>query len=345
MKNAIVLYFTCLAIYDGVSVQLASYSKTSVTFIANLCMDDSLLTRTASNRIQCGLLCSGHSDCRRFLFCPVSLVCTLYPDGTDCPTEQDTTSCSCYMKTSGYDGSDYTCPFGFYGNGCQQVVTDCADGISKDVFTNTEGKERLTYIKPATAAKPFEVYCETQDPGSIIVLERNIDCSSESFNRSLVDYELGFGIVRENSWIGFNRLLAVLNSSPDYKFALRVRLWYNEGECITEYEGFNIGNKETGYKLIMESYTSVAGSSPCGDSLMDDLAVVGYSFTTYDVDYTNTNRCGQKIGAGWWFASHPSCARSYLTGSMDGTESGGLWADNLEGYILKRVVVTVRKIV
>ncbi|KAK6173958.1 hypothetical protein SNE40_017324 [Patella caerulea] len=345
MKEVIIFFLICLAICDGVSVQLTSYRKTSVTFIAKVCVDDSLLTRTTSNRIQCGLLCSGHSGCRRFLFCPVSLVCTLYSDGTDCPVEQDTTSCSCYMKTVGYDGSNYTCPFGFYGNRCQQVVSDCADGVSRGVFTNAEGKNTLVYIKPATSPDPFEVYCETQEPGSIIILNRNVDCSSESFNRSLVDYELGFGIVRENSWIGFTGLLAVLTSSPDNKFALRVEISYNGGECMTEYEGFNIGNKETGYKLIIESYTPVTGFNPCGDSLMDDLAVVGYSFTTYDVDYTDTHLCGQKIGAGWWFASHPNCARSYLTGSMDGTSSGALWADDLEGYILNRIVVTLRKIV
>ncbi|ESP04210.1 hypothetical protein LOTGIDRAFT_59037, partial [Lottia gigantea] len=116
------------------------------------------------------------------------------------------------------------------------------------------------------------------------------------FNRTLAEYETGFGAVYLNRWIGFNHILAILNN-PHSSFTLKVQLldinWVN---CENRYTNFEIGDKTTNYVLSLN-----ADTANCGESITGTPNLNGRPFSTYDVDFTGVHECALNYGGGWWF--------------------------------------------
>ncbi|ESP04076.1 hypothetical protein LOTGIDRAFT_97772, partial [Lottia gigantea] len=116
-----------------------------------------------------------------------------------------------------------------------------------------------------------------------------------SFNRSMVEYEAGFGTMVTNRWIGFNRLLQMMTSGSTYKMAV----FASDGSstCMSYYQGFAI-SAQSGNYIFTYSYKSPSSYFPdCGNSMVGQK---GRPFSTYDSDHTSFN-CPSRFGGGWWF--------------------------------------------
>ncbi|KAK6168042.1 hypothetical protein SNE40_021947 [Patella caerulea] len=310
----------------------SSFSRSSI--IQNTCDDHKVLSRTTvRGKFDCGAACGQDADCQRYLYCANNARCMLYLDGTDCIMNGDSTGCYCYSKAFGYTGTSITCPLGYYGNNCEFLYKDCHEAWENGV--NIDGKFALMTIQPNASSKPFEVTCLLEyDGGSTVILFRTSICKHENFNRTMAEYEHGFGSVPLNRWIGLTKLRAIINyRTPDFEFRLHVLLFNTAWlPCSSFYLGFEVDNKLSKYSLDI----AYKGDIPCGDSLTD---LVGNPFSTYDSDHTGSNKCAQRFGGGWWFGNTPNCTKSFLTGTMDGSRVDNFWLDNLSGECLKKSVV------
>ncbi|XP_050391244.1 angiopoietin-4 [Patella vulgata] len=321
----------------------SDYSETKI--ITDTCKDNEfLLSTTTHSSLDCGISCGENAECRRFVFCSSKSTCTLYQHGTDCIISGDSTSCTCYRKNIGRNADDTTtCAVGFYGNNCQNVAQDCKDAYNKNIHSSFQIKDIPTYIKPTIAAEPVEVKCGFGNGGSTLLMHRKRYCSFINFNRSTTEYEQRFGNFDSNYWIGFNTLLDIMLGSPStYRLQIMVfnTAWI---PCSIYYEGFQIGNKSSGYSFGSSSTTPSPDHADCGDSMTGSLNLIGNPFSTYDDDYTGVNQCANRLGGGWWFEDSPQCSRSFLTGTVDGSTSDTFWLDNLDGELLNMVKFVLTK--
>ncbi|KAK6169635.1 hypothetical protein SNE40_020638 [Patella caerulea] len=315
----------------------ADYSETRI--ISETCEEDFLLSNTTRSKLDCGNTCGENPECRRFSFCSSDSTCKLYQHGTDCIMSGDSTSCTCYRKNTGQNGDgSTTCPVGYYGNNCQHVVEDCKDAFNKNIQSNFEHQDILTYIKPVIAEKPFEVMCELRFDGGMKLLNRKYWCSDVNFNRSMTEYEQGFGNIVGNYWIGFNSLITVMYSGSAV-YTLQVMLFKADwSPCMIYYGGFQI-NSSSGYSFTSSFITHNSDVDNCGDSMTGSMNLAGNPFSTYDVDHTGTNKCASRLGGGWWFEDSHNCTRSFLTG----LPSNMFWLDDLEEEVLSTAWINLLK--
>ncbi|XP_050389865.2 angiopoietin-related protein 7 [Patella vulgata] len=319
---------SCLA---ASSHRFASYSKSDV--VINTCDPSTFLeTIFVSRKMDCAQACTENISCKRYFYCKLDSSCRLYQDGKDCAMSGDTTGCSCYIKNIGCENSGCTCPLGYYGDRCQDTITDCTEGFQKGLNSTNDV---LTNIKPVTSPNSFEVLCTFVDGGWTGILNRNKYCSSENFNRTLAEYEEGFGNVASNKWLGLQNVLYLLDN-PNSTYTLGVHLYKsNASMCISNYYNFTIGNKSTSYKLDIGGYTDV--EIPCGDSLTGFINLNNNPFSTYDADDTGDLECPKRFGGGWWYGSHFGCTSGFLTGTMDGSGIDNYWNENMSDVSLTQI--------
>ena len=83
-------------------------------------------------------------------------------------------------------------------------------------------------VKPEASERSVRVYCQFDDAGSWLVVQRRVD-GSESFDRNWREYSNGFGDLDLNFWLG-NENLHYFTSQDVYKLhiemtALNDELW------------------------------------------------------------------------------------------------------------------------
>ncbi|XP_052100914.1 fibrinogen-like protein 1 isoform X3 [Mytilus californianus] len=165
-------------------------------------------------------------------------------------------------------------------------------------------------IYPSKTEEGLQVFCNMTN-GGWTVIQRRTD-GSENFRRTWVDYENGFGDLKNEFWLG-NKYLHVLTSSGSYK--LRVELVDTNGSMnYAEYSTFAIGDAASNYTATINGYSGNAGNymSPTN----------GRYFSTYDHDndvYDNIN-CASRYN-GWWYHW---CLNSFLN---DDFSDGLRWGD------------------
>ncbi|ESO90643.1 hypothetical protein LOTGIDRAFT_163865 [Lottia gigantea] len=284
------------------------------------------------NIYNCGLKCNEFADCRRFLFCETKSKCKLYLDGTDCILRGDATGCHCFKKLISCNGTKITCPWGFYGDNCEHIAKDCEDANSRGM---TSHQSVVTRIKPLEAPA-FDVWCWLKIPTSVTILNRYQQCSTEDFNRTLQEYEQGFGIVPWDNWLGFDKTLQVINSQKSLK--LHVHFTANDWKkCSIYYNDFNLGNASTQYRFQTTSNYETDSRPTCGDSITgsnNTLDLRGRPFSTYDQDETS-NGCAAQFGGGWWFADHPNCTDGFLTAKeySENFWKNSFWGPNMKNKL------------
>ncbi|KAK6174258.1 hypothetical protein SNE40_017570 [Patella caerulea] len=287
--------------------------------------------------MDCATACTENADCKRYLYCSSNSSCNLYQDGRDCVMSGDTTGCSCYTQNIRCEDADCTCPLGKYGGDCQDIISDCIEGFHKGLRSTNDV---LTTIKPLASPDSFEVLCTFDDGGWTGILGRNKDSLHENFNRTLEEYEEGFGNIAFNKWLGLKQILHLLDN-PSSTYSLRVVLVQpNSSTCVSQYTNFVVGNKSTSYRLYISGYTGVG---ICGDSLTGTINLNNNPFSTYDVDYTGNLECAQRFGGGWWYGSHVDCTSSLLTGSMNGSRTDNFWNESLSGSALNQIYLQLQR--
>ncbi|XP_050391467.1 fibrinogen beta chain [Patella vulgata] len=308
--------------------QFSFYTKTST--LVNRCSGTSLIASVETvNILDCASICFHEFHCRRFSYCSADSSCKLFRDGTDCVTAGNGNTCSCYRKNIGRKPSMVTCPLGYHGESCQHIIKDCTEGFDRG-WNISDVSKALVYIQPTASLEPFEVFCDLKHVSGTIILERNNNCSDENFNRSRTEYEKGFGEVSKNQWIGFNKLLAMIENRPGFNFTIQIALKDEDGNsCNNFYRGLKLENSSNGYSISFVSNDT----NSCGDSFVD-----GRPFSTYDADYTDY-QCATRFGGGWWFANQPNCTKGFLTGSMKGSTTDNFWYGSFDNRVLRRATM------
>ncbi|KAG0712863.1 Ficolin-2 [Chionoecetes opilio] len=164
---------------------------------------------------------------------------------------------------------------------------------------------RLVYPYPGQPHHNVTVFCEhTVDGGGWTVFQRrSSDSIRQDFNRTWIEYKLGFGDIEAEFWMGLE-LLHVLTSTTLQE--LRIDLAdYEGGERWAKYGVFNVGSDEAKYRLSVGRY-----SGDAGDAMTDSH---GQSFSTHDQDNDalNTLNCAEVWRGGWWFKI---CGHTNLNG-------------------------------
>lgn len=141
----------------------------------------------------------------------------------------------------------------------------------------------------------YERYCDfSTDGGAWTVIQRRfMNNQQENFNRSWLDYKLGFGELDKEFWFG-NDFIHKLTFDEDVE--LRVVLEDVQGrKGWAEYSLFKVDSEEYNYNLIIDGYR---GTIPGGLHYNSDQ-----EFSTYDQqnDNNENSNCASSYGNGWWF--------------------------------------------
>ncbi|CAH3144620.1 unnamed protein product [Pocillopora meandrina] len=184
------------------------------------------------------------------------------------------------------------------GDNCSRV-TDCADIYkcgheTSDVYT----------IHPHDQ-KPFDVFCDqTTDGGGWTVFQKRLD-GSVDFYRGWNDYQVGFGNLQGEFWLGLDKLHGLtINNKKRYE--LRVDLEDTSGNQVyAAYDYFAVSSGNSNYQLSLGKYHGTAGDSLSGHKSL--------SFATKDNDNDlYSSNCAVSFHGAWWYGN---CHSSNLNGA------------------------------
>lgn len=165
---------------------------------------------------------------------------------------------------------------------------------------------RQVYPYPGRPQDTATVVCDhTVDGGGWTVFQFRTNATTrEDFVRTWVEYQLGFGNIDGEFWLGLD-LLHILTSSSLQE--LRIDLVDYEGEKRwAKYGFFSLGPSQDNYRLSVGRYSGNAG---------DGLSKGGHNgkqFSTPEADHdSHSINCAASYRGGWWYAG---CHLSNLNG-------------------------------
>lgn len=181
---------------------------------------------------------------------------------------------------------------------------DCQD--IQELGQTTTG---IYKIYPGSGSNVVSVRCDMDTaPGGWTVIQRRI--SSSDFYRNWNEYQVGFGDLNSNFWLG-NQHIHLISTQAWYQ--LHVDLTnLNDEHRFAEYQVFSVGDAESKYRLFVDGYSGNAG-----DSLTPHN---GMKFSTKDRDNDNHNgNCAVEYLGAWWYSA---CHSSNLNGEYGNTKFG-----------------------
>ncbi|MCL4144107.1 UNVERIFIED_CONTAM: hypothetical protein GTU68_061327 [Idotea baltica] len=187
----------------------------------------------------------------------------------------------------------------------QRSARNCADLLKKG---DTESGVRTVYPFGYYKNISFSVFCDQNtDGGGWTVFQRRADLPQrEDFFRGWVDYQLGFGNLTGEFWLGLDNIHALVSSTH---MELRIELEDFDGEKRwAKYDNFNIGDSAGKYRLTIGNYDGDAGNSLSRHD--------GQAFSTKDQDNdTNDHRnCAEVYQGAWWYFGGGGCHNTNLNG-------------------------------
>jgi len=141
--------------------------------------------------------------------------------------------------------------------------------------------------------EPFSAPCESElDDGGWTVIERQ-HAGTVNFDRSWNEYRNGFGDLREEFFIGLEKLHKMTAAEPQ-----DLLIYFEKHTLETEhtrFNGFLIGSEEEDY--VLKSASRISGSYMTLESSL------GKKFTTFDRDNDKYlwGNCAKDLRGGWWF--------------------------------------------
>ena len=155
------------------------------------------------------------------------------------------------------------------------------------------------------------------DGGGWIVFQRRMD-GSRDFYLDWKNYDLGFGRLEEEFWLGLNTIHRLTPSNV----SLRVDLEDFDGNRrFAQYSTFSIGNALTQYNLTVCGYTGNAGDSMAFHNGMK------FSTKDRDNDHSNPGSCAIRFKGGWWYRDchNANLNGRYLFGPITSYADGVIW--------------------
>ena len=175
------------------------------------------------------------------------------------------------------------------------------------------------------------------DGGGWTVFQRRQD-GSVDFYRGWVDYEMGFGKVDQEFWLGLNKLHRLTTTASSLRIDMED---FIQDRRYVHYKHFYVGDSSTSYTLTVEGYTGDVG---------DSLSIHNtFKFSTHDKDNDDwPKNCAVEYKGAWWYkACHLSNLNGqYLRGAHKSYGDGVEWV-RWEGheyhYSLKFTEMKVRQ--
>ncbi|XP_071104210.1 fibrinogen-like protein 1 [Haliotis cracherodii] len=264
----------------------------------------------------CANLCSGETLCHSFTFRKSTSTCFLHRAYIpDWPCEKFGDIHFNDVYNTCLHGGDHDpntnicrCFNGYKGDVCEDVITDCSDGVAH------YGQSGEYIIQPHLSPRPFIVYCEMALGGRTAILKQTI--GNENFNRPWDDYKNGFGNISGDHWLG-NDYIHYISYSRKHSLLVQVET----GSSYHQYymQDFGVNDEASKYKLTFGHHFT---SDKFPESLEDCLGpLYDSSFSTPDQDNDNSARnCAQDFQSGWWFKD---CSTCNPTGVYEASPAGG----------------------
>ncbi|MCL4158753.1 UNVERIFIED_CONTAM: hypothetical protein GTU68_058582, partial [Idotea baltica] len=178
---------------------------------------------------------------------------------------------------------------------------NCADLLKQG---DLESGVRTVFPFSCCEERSVSVWCDqTTDGGGWTLIQHREDLPQrENFFRNWVEYQLGFGNVTKEFWLGLEPIHALVSETL---MEIRIELKDFEGNRRwAKYNYFYIGNSADKYRLDLGEY-----SGDAGDSFSPQK---GSKFSTKDQDNDPRHqRCSEKYETAWWYVS---CQSSNLNG-------------------------------
>ena len=176
----------------------------------------------------------------------------------------------------------------------QPVRRDC-----KEHYDQGERINGLYVINKNAYSLTVQVYCDhVTDGGGWTVFQRRVD-GSENFYRNWTEYEIGFGRLNREFWLGNENLYRLTAQAfmkgSEVRFDMQKRR--SSSLMWAKYSNFEVTSKSTGYELHISGYSGNAG---------DQMAYHnGAKFSTYDQDQDNhpSGSCAFNHKGGFWYNS------------------------------------------
>ena len=151
-----------------------------------------------------------------------------------------------------------------------------------------------------------------------LLIHQNVD-GSDFFNRSWVEFKVGFNNTNGNYWLG-NDLLHQLTKTARYKLRCLIQARSNGIVYVANYDTFLVGPEASNYTLRVGQYSGNAGDSLSYHN--------GMMFSTYDRDNDplqnfRYKHCASYHGGSFWYNT---CFKAGMN-VMKGRGSGFSWLD------------------
>ena len=189
----------------------------------------------------------------------------------------------------------------------------------------------------------FTVFCDMNlVGGGWTIIQRRVD-NSTSFDRTRKEYNVGFGGLNSNFWLGLKKIKRITDGGTHELYVgLESFLPGASQLAWSKYGSFGLGTDDLDYPISISSYDS---SSTAGDAFVNHD---GEKFSTPDEDNDSAaTHCADTHSSGWWYHD---CHDSHLNGIYywDGTHptstaDGIIWDKFLpDTRSMKTVVMAVR---
>ncbi|GFO08231.1 guanylate cyclase 32e [Plakobranchus ocellatus] len=190
----------------------------------------------------------------------------------------------------------------------------CQEGMS------FMASSQLTYVViPPSNEIPYDFLCDAHTTGGGWIVIQKRKTGDTDFFRNFNDYEIGFGSVYEDFWMGLERIHQ-LTAKDEYE--LRVDMTYQGSSRYAQYGTFSVGDSASRYTMTLGDYSGTAG-----DSMFDTNSM---KFSTYDEDNDKSRRtnCASSNAGGWWYND---CQYANLNGWWGRKDENGVRWNSFSG--------------
>lgn len=174
-------------------------------------------------------------------------------------------------------------------------------------------------IYPDPGKMGFQVRCDmnTTDGGWTVIQRR---VSDSDFYKSWNEYQIGFGDLHENFWLG-NQQIHLISTQGWYELRIDLVSMADE-QAYAAYQSFSLGDVDSKYKLSVDGYNGTAGNS------LDHHIGRRFSTKDRDNDDISDNNCAVRYMGAWWYGT---CHDSNLNGLYGATDPRGPVWDGFKG--------------